>query len=158
MKSTPQVGQLIPIFQAQDSKGQPLSPDHLLGHPYVLYFYPKDDTPGCTQQACELRDHQATFNQLDALIIGVSPDTIDSHHKFMKKYALNFMLIPDPFHELCTLFGVWEEKKVFGQTKWGVTRTTFVIDTKGIIRWIEKPVQIEGHAQRVLQALQNLSS
>jgi peroxiredoxin Q/BCP len=153
---TPTIGQLIPPFHATDSKGNSISPDSLLGHPYVLYFYPKDDTPGCTKEACDLRDQKKELDQLDALVIGISPDSTASHQKFSAKYALNFTLISDPYYELCSLFGVWEEKKIFGQTKWGVTRTTFVIDAKGIIRWIEKPVQVEGHAERIIQAMKNL--
>lgn len=153
---TPEIGRPVPIFQAQDAKGQLISPDRLLGQPYVLYFYPKDDTPSCTQQACELRDIKAELDQLHAHVIGISPDSATSHDKFIAKHALNFTLVPDSNRTLCTLFQVFEEKKVLGQTKWGVTRATFVVDAKGIIRWIEKPVQVEGHAQRVLQVLQNL--
>lgn len=156
MQPAPQVGHPIPIFEVQDAKGELISPDRLLGHPYVLYFYPKNETPGCTKQACDLRDHKAEFDQLDAKVIGVSPDSAASHRKFMAKYGLNFIFIPDPLHELCTLFGVWEEKKLRGQLKWQVTRTTFVVDAKNIVRWIEKPVQVEGHAERVLQVLKNL--
>lgn len=156
MQPAPQIGHLVPFFNVKDSKGQHLSPETLIGHPYVLYFYPKDDTPGCTKQACDLRDHQEELTQFDTLVIGISPDSNTSHDKFKTKYGLHFILISDPMHELCTLFGVWEEKKVADQIKWAVTRTTFVIDAKGIIRWIEKPVQIEGHAQRILQVLQHL--
>ncbi len=151
-----QIGQLIPVFQMQDSKGQIMTPDHFLGHPTILYFYPKDDTPDCTQQACDLRDHKILFDQVNAIVIGISPDTAASHQQFMSNHALNFILVPDPYHELCSLFGVWEEKKGKGSPQWQVTRTTFVIDAKGIIRWIEKPVVVEGHAERVLQALHNL--
>ncbi len=156
MHVTPIIGQLAPGFYAKDSKENLISPDSLLGHPYVLYFYPKNDTPGCTKEACDLRDQKEQLDQLDTLVIGISPDSAASHNKFIAKHALNFILIPDPYYELCSLFGVWEEKKMFGQTKWGVTRTTFVIDTKGIIRWLEKPVQVEGHAQRIIQALKNV--
>lgn len=156
MQPAPQVDHLVPNFQVQDVKGKPLSPDSLLGQPYVLYFYPKNDTPGCTAEACQFRDTQVDFEKIQALVIGISPDTRLSHQKFAAKYGLNFSLVADPSHELCTLFQVWEEKKVFGQTHWGVTRTTFVVDAKGIIRWIEKPVQVEGHSQRVLEALKNL--
>ena len=156
MTFTPQIDQLIPKFHVQDIKGQIVSPDRFLGHPYVLYFYPKNDTPGCTKEACDFRDRQLDFMAKKAPVIGVSPDSESSHEKFMSKYQLEFIFISDPFYELCSLFGVWEEKKSLNQIKWGVIRTTFVIDAKGIIRWIEKPVQVEGHAERVLQALENL--
>jgi peroxiredoxin Q/BCP len=156
MQPSPEIGHLIPIFHAKDSMGKPISPDLLLGQPYIIYFYPQDDTPGCTKEACDLRDHQEQLNQLNAFVIGISPDSNASHDKFINKYALNFSLISDPYYELCSLFKVWEEKKTFGQTKWGVIRSTFVVDAKGIIRWIEKPVQVEGHVQRIIQALQNL--
>lgn len=156
MQPAPQVGHPIPIFEVQDAKRELISPDRLLGHPYVLYFYPKDETPGCTKQACDLRDLKAELDQLGAKVIGVSPDSAASHHNFMAKHSLNFILVPDPFYELCSLFGVWEEKRTEGHVKWQVTRTTFVVDAKNIIRWIEKPVQVEGHAERVLQALKNV--
>lgn len=156
MQPAPEIGYLVPPFEAQDSKGKQISPDLLLGHPYVLYFYPKNETPGCTQEACDLRDHKKQLDQLDALVIGISPDSKASHEKFMAKHNLYFSLISDPHYELCSLFKVWEEKKAFGKIRWGVTRATFVVDAKGVIRWIEKPVQVEGHAERVLQALQNL--
>jgi peroxiredoxin Q/BCP len=156
MQPAPEIGHLIPLFNVQDSRGKVISPDLLLGHPYVLYFYPKNETPGCLQEACDLRDIHIELQQLHACVIGVSPDSNASHNQFIGKYHLNFPLISDPYYELCSLFGVWEEKKVFGQTKWGVTRTTFIVDAKGIIRWIEKPVQIAGHTQRILEALKNL--
>lgn len=156
MQPAPDIGHLVPLFQVKDVKGKEISPDSFLGKPYVIYFYPKDDTPGCTKEACDFRDMQEELHQLSATIVGISPDSPHSHQNFITKYHLPFSLISDPYYELCSLFKVWEEKLVFGQKKWGVTRTTFVIDAKGIIRWIEKPVQVEGHAQRVIQALQNL--
>lgn len=156
MRFIPEIGSFVPIFEAQDSKGKKIYPDLFIGHPFVMYFYPKDETPGCTTEACAFRDIQDQLNQLNAYVIGISPDSNDSHNRFIAKHHLNFPLISDPYYELCSLFGVWEEKKVFGQTKWSVTRTTFIVDGKGIMRWIEKPVTVEGHVQRVLQALQNL--
>ncbi len=152
-----EIGQPVPIFQAQDSNGQVISPDHLLGQPYVLYFYPKSDTPGCTQQACDLRDIKSELDQLNARIIGISPDSETAQDKFMRNHMLNFTLVPDPERKLCNLFQVLEENKINNQAKWNLVRTTFVVDAKGIIRWIEKPVEVKGHAQRVLQALQKLS-
>jgi peroxiredoxin Q/BCP len=156
MRSIPEIGSLVPIFEVQDSKGKKIYPDLFIGYPFVLYFYPKDETPGCTTEACSFRDICDQLNQLDAHVIGISPDSNDSHNRFIAKHHLNFSLISDPYYELCSLFGVWEEKKTFGQTKWGVTRSTFIVDGKGIIRWIEKPVRVEGHAERVLQALKDI--
>lgn len=153
---TLEIGRPVPIFQVQDSNGQIVSPDRLLGKPYVLYFYPKSDTPGCTQQACDLRDVKSELDQLNARVIGISPDSETAHDKFMRKYMLNFTLIPDPKHKLCNLFQVLEERKIADETTWSLIRTTFVVDAKGIIRWIEKPVEVKGHAQRVLQALHSL--
>jgi peroxiredoxin Q/BCP len=156
MQPTPEIGHLAPLFHVQDSKGKAIYPDLFLGRPYVIYFYPQDDTPGCTAEACHFRDIKEQLNQLNTTVIGISPDSTASHNQFIAKHDLNFSLISDPYYELCSLFGVWEEKKVAGQTKWGVVRTTFVVDAKGIIRWIEKPVKVEGHIQRVLHALQTL--
>ena len=156
MQPTPEIGHPVPIFQVHDSKGKFISPDVFLGHPYILYFYPKNETPGCTKEACDLRDSQDQLSQFNTQVIGISPDSNESHNHFLAKHKLNFSLISDPFFELCSLFGVWEEKKESGETKWGVIRTTFVVDAKGIIRWIEKPVQVEGHSERILQALQTL--
>lgn len=156
MRPAPEIGHLVPPFSVHDSNGILINPDSFLGHPTILYFYPKDDTPGCLKEACDFRDLHRDLHQLKAKVIGVSPDSKESHDQFTAKYGLNFSLISDTHYELCSLFGVWEEKKIFGQQRWGVTRTTFVIDAKGIIRWIEKPVQVEGHAQRVLQELQHL--
>lgn len=156
MRSLPEIGKLVPVFEKQDSKGKKIYPDLFMGHPFVLYFYPKDETPGCTTEACAFRDILEDLTQFNTHVVGISPDSNDSHNRFIAKHHLNFPLISDPHYELCSLFGVWEEKKNFGKTKWGVTRSTFIIDGKGIIRWIEKPVRVEGHTERVLKALKSL--
>ncbi|WP_068467693.1 peroxiredoxin [Candidatus Protochlamydia phocaeensis] len=158
MSSLPLIGQAVPAFQTRDTKGQLISTKDLLGHPYVLYFYPKDDTPGCTAQACSFRDAKPLFDHSQARVIGVSPDSAASHEKFTAKYGLNFTLIPDSTHQLCEQFGVWQEKMLFGKKGMGVIRTTFLIDSQGVIRWIESPVQVEGHEGRVIEALQHLSA
>lgn len=158
MHSSPAIGQQVPFFDLKDSKGNTISPDSFMGHPFILYFYPKDDTPGCTTEACDLRDIKDQLNQLNTPVIGISPDSDASHNQFIAKHGLNFPLISDLSYELCSLFGVWEEKIVGGITKWSVTRTTFIVDGKGIIRWIEKPVQVKEHAERILQALKDLPS
>lgn len=151
------VGSAVPSFEATDANGQSFSNTQLLGQTYVLYFYPKDNTPGCTAQACSFRDATPSFDSCQVRVIGVSPDSAASHKRFSTKYGLNYTLLPDPTHRMCELFGVWQEKTVFGKKGMGVVRTTFIVDAQGVIRWIESPVRVEGHADRVLEALQSLS-
>jgi peroxiredoxin Q/BCP len=143
------VGDSIPHVEITDSAGQHISSEQWENHFLVLYFYPKDDTPGCTQEACSFRDNLAQLTQQGALVIGVSPDGPTAHKKFKDKYSLNFHLIADENRELCALFGV--KKGIFG-----ITRTTFLVDPKGIIRWIERPVKVAGHVERTLKALASL--
>ncbi|CUI15723.1 bacterioferritin comigratory protein [Candidatus Protochlamydia naegleriophila] len=151
------VGSEVPSFEATTANGQALSNKQLLDQVYIFYFYPKDDTPGCTAQACSFRDAKPLFDAGQVRVIGVSPDSAASHARFTSKYGLNYTLLPDPTHHLCELFGVWQEKVVFGKKRMGVVRTTFIVDAQGIIRWIESPVRVEGHAERVLEALQSPS-
>lgn len=141
---TPSIKKIVPDFEYE-------------GRPYVLYFYPKDDTPGCTTQACGFRDVQLTLDQLGIPVIGVSPDSSRSHSKFKVKYQLHFPLLSDESHQLCEAFGVWQEKSFMGKKSMGVIRSTFIIDSQGVIRWVESPVRVEGHVDRVLKALQQLS-
>ncbi|WP_075883183.1 thioredoxin-dependent thiol peroxidase [Candidatus Protochlamydia sp. W-9] len=152
------VQQQVPSFKALDEQNQLFSATNLLGQIYVLYFYPKDDTPGCTLQACQFRDIKTSFEKFETRIIGISPDSLKSHEKFSHKHQLNFTLLSDSSHEMCDLFGVWQEKKIFGKTKMGVIRSTFIVDAKGLIRWIESPAQVDGHAERVLKAIQILKN
>jgi thioredoxin-dependent peroxiredoxin len=156
MSRLPLINHLVPFFQLKDTQGETFSCDTLLGQPYILYFYPKDNTSGCTAQACSFRDLQAEFDQLHTKIIGISPDDDNSHKKFIQKQALSFSLIADPTHEMCLLFNVWEQKKMYGRTYMGVGRATFLVDEKGMIRWIEKPVNVTGHSTRVIEAIKNL--
>ena len=146
-------GDQVPSFQAYDSQGKLISAESLLGQPYVIYFYPKDDTPGCTTQACQFRDIKPQLEQIKTLVIGISPDNSSSHNQFINKYSLNFTLLSDEDHHLCQLFDVWQEKINFGKKSMGIIRTTFVVDAQGVIRWIERRVSVEGHAERVLAAL-----
>lgn len=150
------VGDRIPVFHARDQDGMEIDSDDLLGSPFVIYFYPKDDTPGCTKEACGLRDNMEQLETLNTLVLGVSPDSATSHNQFIKKYGLNFTLLTDENHELAKKFDVIEknmsEKKVIS-----IVRTTFFVDSAGVIRWIERPVSVEGHAERVVLAVeQNL--
>lgn len=145
------IGDKIPNFSIQDYEGIEIESEDLIGNPFVLYFYPKDDTPGCTLQACSFRDNMELFNDLDVQIIGVSPDNAESHNKFMEKHRLNFTLLCDEDKELAKKFGAIQEKE--NQT--AIIRSTFIVDAEGIVRWIEKPVVVDGHSQRVLEALES---
>lgn len=143
------VGDTIPAFKIKDRDGYDLTDDDLIGNPVVIYFYPKDDTPGCTKEACTFRDNMPNFEALDVLVLGVSPDNAESHEKFTKKHDLNFSLLSDENSELCRKFDI-------GRGLLGIERTTFVIDGEGIIRWIERPVNVSGHVERVLEALEKM--
>jgi peroxiredoxin Q/BCP len=150
------VGDKTPPFNTQDASGHPFSNQSLKGAPYILYFYPKDDTPGCTKEACSLRDAKQDFDSLGVTILGVSPDDASSHDQFKRKYGLNFSLLSDVGHKMCEAFDVRHSKQMYGKSYMGVLRTTFIVDGNGIIRWIERPVQVEGHSERLLEALKEL--
>lgn len=146
------VGDPLPKFKAKDFEGEITTHDDLLGSPFVIYFYPKDDTPGCTKEACSFRDVMDTFDELDFVVVGVSPDSPESHQKFMEKYELNFPLLSDENYELCKKFGIAKEKE--GSS--AVERSTFICDEDGVIQWVESPVNVEGHIDRVMNAIQEL--
>lgn len=150
------IGDALPEFQAQDQEGNTLTTEDFLGTPAVIYFYPKDDTPGCTAQACSFRDNMDRLTQYDVAVVGVSPDSASSHLKFIDKHQLNFTLITDEGKTLCTKFDVLQEKTLYGKTGIGIERTTFLVDRDGIIQWIERPVKVEGHVDRVIEAVQQL--
>jgi peroxiredoxin Q/BCP len=142
------VGDTIPEFQALDSDGNLISKDDLLGSLTVIYFYPKDDTPGCTKEACSFRDRMQDLELRGVIIIGISPDDDASHQQFAEKYNLNFSLVADPEKKLCKLFHVLKGDSL--------ERTTFVIDDKGLIRWLERPVNVDNHTARVIKALDDV--
>lgn len=119
----------------------------------VLYFYPQDDTTGCTREACSFRDNLPKFSKLDAVVLGVSKDSIDSHKKFIDKYSLNFTLLSDEGLVAHKLYDTWRLKNNYGKTYWGTERSTFVIDEKGMVKRIFRKVKVDGHEQEVLQAL-----
>lgn len=146
-------GNRAPDFAAATDTGEILSLKSLRGRSVVLYFYPKDDTPGCTVEACEFRDAFPKFEGLDAVVLGVSPDSVKKHQRFKTKYNLPFTLVADPDHSIAESYGVWGEKMMFGRKYMGVLRTTFVIDGEGRIAKIFRSVKPEGHAQEVEQAL-----
>jgi thioredoxin-dependent peroxiredoxin len=149
-----EVGKPAPDFSLQDQNGKNVTLSKLKGSPVVLYFYPKDDTPGCTTEACSFRDESAKFKKKKAVILGVSPDDTDSHAKFAKKFELPFSLLADVGNKTCDAYGVWKEKNMYGKKYMGVERTTFVIDGKGIIRQIFAKVKVDGHSAAVLDALE----
>jgi len=142
-------GDRAPTFTAATDAGTPLSLSSLQGHPVVLYFYPKDDTSGCTVEACAFRDALPKFDGVAATIVGVSPDTVKSHQRFKAKYDLPFTLVADADHAIADSYGVWGEKQMFGRKYMGVVRTTFVVGPDGRITKIFRNVKPEGHAEEV---------
>jgi peroxiredoxin Q/BCP len=128
------------------------------GVPVVLYFYPKDDTPGCTREACAFRDARAAYEAAGAKVIGVSPDSPASHKKFAAKYELPFTLAADPEKTVCKSYGVWKEKNMYGKKSMGVERITFIIDGAGIVRKVFPRVKVDGHSEQVLDVLRSLQS
>ena len=148
-----EAGKPAPDFTLLDQQGKKVTLSKLKGSPVILYFYPKDDTPGCTKQACAFRDAFADYEKAGARLIGVSPDDVASHGKFIKKHELPFTLLADTEKKVCAAFGVWKEKSMYGKKYMGVERTTFVIDARGVVRQIFPKVKVEGHSDTVLEAL-----
>ncbi len=146
-------GMKAPGFELQDSKGMIHKLSDYAGETIVVYFYPKDDTPGCTKEACSFRDSYADFKKAGVTIIGISPDKVESHKKFKEKYALPFTLLADPDHAVCEAYGVWGLKKSFGREYEGVFRTTYVIGPEGEIKRVFENVKPSDHSQEVLEAI-----
>jgi thioredoxin-dependent peroxiredoxin len=146
-------GQEAPDFELTSDAGEHVKLSQFRGKPVVLYFYPKDDTPGCTAQACGIRDSYDDFEERGAVVLGVSPDEESSHVKFKQKYGLPFTLLADPEHEVSELYGVWGEKKYMGRTYMGVERSTFLIDPDGRIAKVMRKVKPDTHVERVLAEL-----
>jgi peroxiredoxin Q/BCP len=149
------IGDKLPAFKAQTAEGA-ISTKDLKGSHVVIYFYPKDDTPGCTTEACEFRDNLAKFKKMNAKVYGVSKDSVKSHEKFAGKYELPFTLISDEDGELCEAFGTWVEKSMYGKKYMGIERATFLADDKGVIRQIWRNVKAKGHAEEVLAVVKGL--
>ena len=147
---TLQVGDPAPDFTANDQNGQPISLHDFKGKKLVLYFYPKDDTPGCTAQACDLRDNYERMLAQGYAVVGVSVDDEKSHQKFIKKFDLPFPLLADTDHAVVDAYGVWAEKQNYGRTYMGTVRTTFVLNEEGIIEDIISKVNTKEHAQQIL--------
>ena len=155
--SGPVVGQRAPAFKLPSSSGGDLGPEDFVGkQALVLYFYPKDDTTGCTAEACQFRDLSAEFAAAGAAIVGVSPDPLKSHGKFVGKYGLNFPLLADEGAKACQQYGVWKEKSMYGRKYMGVERTTFLIDRDGVVRKVYPKVSVTGHAEAVLEDVASL--
>ena len=146
-------GSPAPNFTLTSDSGEQVSLESFRGRPVVLYFYPKDDTPGCTAQACGIRDDYGQFEERGAVVLGVSPDDEASHVKFKNKFSLPFTLLADPEHEVAEQYGVWGEKKYAGRTYMGIDRSTFIIDADGNVARVMRKVKPDTHADKVLDAL-----
>jgi thioredoxin-dependent peroxiredoxin len=146
-------GKPAPDFELESDSGETVKLSDFRGRSVVLYFYPKDDTPGCTTEACEFRDAYDVFRERGAEILGVSPDDVGSHGKFKTKYELPFTLLADPEHEVAEKYGVWGERSSYGKTSMGITRSTFIIDPDGNVARAMRGIKPAGHASDVLGSL-----
>jgi peroxiredoxin Q/BCP len=151
-----QEGKTAPGFSLESSEGGSVRLEDLRGKPVVLYFYPKDDTPGCTREACAFRDHKAALKKRGAVVLGVSGDSLGSHERFKTKYKLNFPLLSDPDKAVAKKYGAWGEKVLYGRKTVGMIRSTFVIDPEGVVRKVFPRVKVDGHDAQVLAALDEL--
>ena len=144
-----EIGTKIRPFTSIDQDGDAFSSEDLEGQPFVLYFYPRDETPGCTKEACSFRDNLNALENLNICVLGVSPDSPESHQRFMENHKLNFTLLSDKDLELCYEFDTIKEGN-------RMERSSFIIDSHGVVRWIERPVNVEGHVERIIKALKEL--
>ena len=151
-------GQKAPAFTLTSDDGSKVRLADLAGSPVVLYFYPKDDTPGCTKEACALRDLKKDLQKHGAKVFGVSADDVASHVKFRDKFKLNFPLLADVDHAVAEKYGAWREKNMYGNVSMGIQRSTYLIDAKGKVAKVWKRVQVDGHDQKVLEALEELQN
>ena len=149
-------GSKAPDFTLPTHDGTTLKLSSLRGSPVVLYFYPKDDTPGCTREACGFRDAKAKLAKHKAVVLGVSPDSPASHEKFRAKYKLPFTLLADEGHKVAEKYGAWREKNMYGKKSMGIARSTFVIDAAGTVAKVFKAVKVDGHDEQVLAVLKTL--
>lgn len=149
-------GDAAPAFSLPSDSGETIALKQFRGVPVVLYFYPKDDTSGCTTEACEFRDNWHTVQQVGAVVLGVSPDSAASHQKFRTKYQLPFRLLADTDHAVAEAYGAWGEKSMYGRKYWGILRSTFIIDGAGRIAHVFPKVKPKGHAAEVLAVLRGM--
>ena len=147
------VGKAAPGFALVDTDGQQVELEDFRGKKVVLWFYPRDDTPGCTREACEFRDAKDDFDEAGAVVVGISPDGVESHQRFRAKYGLPLILLADPEHQALEAYGVWKERVRDGKTSMGVERSTFLIDEEGILIAAKRQVQVDGHAAEMLAAI-----
>lgn len=147
------IGQTVPDFTLPTATGEQVTLSSFRGRKVVLYFYPKDMTPGCTQEACSFRDSHHKLEEKGAVVIGISPDPVKSHRKFADKYELPFLLLSDEDHHVSELYGVWQPKKMFGREYMGIVRSTFLIDEEGKLMKEWNKVKVAGHTEDILDAL-----
>ena len=149
----PTPGDPAPPFEGTDQDGRTIRLADFAGRPLALYFYPKDDTPGCTKQACNLRDNTEPLADAGVAVVGVSADTTESHERFAEKYDLPFPLLADPDHEILEAYGAWGEKNLYGKKSMGIKRTTFLIGPDGVVRHVFKRPKTAQHAEEILAKL-----
>jgi len=152
-----EVGKLAPDFTLENQDGKKITLSELQGKNVVLYFYPKDMTPGCTTQACDFRDNYEAFAQYNTVILGISPDPIEQHVKFIDKHELPFDLLADTEQEVANMYDVWKLKKMFGKEFYGVERSTFILDKEGVVQKEYRKVKVKGHIEETLQFVKELN-
>jgi peroxiredoxin Q/BCP len=152
-----EAGEKAPAFTLTADDGEKVRLSDLKGGPVVVYFYPRDDTPGCTREACSFRDQRSVLKKLGATVLGISTDSIESHGKFRDKYELNFPLLADPDHKVAEKYGAWREKNMYGKKSMGIQRSTFLIDADGKVAKVWKAVKVDGHDAHVIAALSELT-
>jgi peroxiredoxin Q/BCP len=150
-------GKKAPAFNLKTDAGDKVKLSDFVGSAVVIYFYPKDDTPGCTKEACAFRDRKAELQSLGAVVLGISADSTESHAKFRDKYDLNFPLLADTDHQVAEKYGAWREKNMYGKKSMGIQRSTYLIDAAGKVAKVWKRVRVDGHDTQVVQALQELN-
>lgn len=148
-----QVGQVVPDFTLTAGSGESVTLSQFRGRKVVLYFYPKDMTPTCTEQSCQFRDYNGEFAKYNTVVLGISPDELKAHQKFAAKYELPFPLLSDPDHQAAEKYGVWALKKLYGREYMGIVRSTFLIDEEGRLLRQWRKVKVKGHVEQVLQAV-----
>ncbi|MFK7736752.1 MAG: thioredoxin-dependent thiol peroxidase [Pirellulaceae bacterium] len=158
MSEWPEAGSTAPEFNLASDSGENIKLSALKGNPVVLFFYPRDDTPGCTKEACAFRDRKQELQDMGATVLGVSCDSVESHVKFRDKYELNFPLLADEDHAVAENYGAWREKNMYGKKSLGIQRSTFLIDEDGKIAKVWKRVTVDGHDTQVVQAILDLQN
>jgi len=151
-------GQQAPDFELHTDRGERFRLSAHRGQPVVVYFYPKDDTPGCTVEACAFRDRRDEVAAKGAVVVGISPDGVESHAAFRDKFSLNFPLLADPDHAVAEAYGAWGEKNMYGKKSTGIRRSTFLVDAEGVLRKVWKKVDVQQHDKQVLEALDALAA